>query len=127
MTAALTDLSRAEIQVLSLFADGNNERQAAAIRHVSYHTVHRQMENVRLKLHARTVAHAVHLAHNLGLLSEPLPPLVVKGDPTPDYPHATVGALYRRGEKAAAVALTGAYVDGLDAATCLDAARQALN
>jgi ATP/maltotriose-dependent transcriptional regulator MalT len=60
-------MTRREVQVLSLVADGLSNRQIAEQLVVSEHTVHRHLANIyaRLGVSSRAAAVAVASEHNL--------------------------------------------------------------
>lgn len=62
------DLSPRELEILILYAQGEQETAIAKQLHLSRHTVYAHMRMARYKLGARTIAHAVHLAHVHGAL-----------------------------------------------------------
>jgi len=55
-------------QLLSWTADGKTARQIATMRCCSEYTVRWHLTRIYRQLGARNAAHAVHLAHGLGLL-----------------------------------------------------------
>ena len=62
------ELTDRELAVLRLYANGEKESAVASELGLSHHTVYGHARNMRQKLGARTIPHAVHLAHEYGLL-----------------------------------------------------------
>ena len=60
-------LSRRELDVLSLIAEGHSTREIAAALWVTEETVKSHVARVLRRLHARTRAHAVAIAYREGL------------------------------------------------------------
>jgi LuxR family transcriptional regulator, maltose regulon positive regulatory protein len=67
-TADNATLTRRELEVLRLVANGLSEREVADRLFISPHTAHRHLSNIRLKLGAATQAAAVAHALRVGLL-----------------------------------------------------------
>ncbi len=63
-----TDLTRAELDVLQLYADGLTPAEVAAKRWVSELTVKGQMKRARRKLGVRLTGHAAVIAMRRGLI-----------------------------------------------------------
>jgi DNA-binding NarL/FixJ family response regulator len=63
------DLTRRELEVLRLIADGEANRQIAQRLTVSEETVKSHMRNILARLEARSRAHAVAIALRHGLIS----------------------------------------------------------
>lgn len=66
-----TDLTARETQVLTLLADGHTLAQIGEQLHLCRSTVKTHAEALRTKLRATNTAHAVHIAHQAGLLPGP--------------------------------------------------------
>lgn len=62
------DLTDREMEILTLYAEGWQEKDIVAELRLSRHTVYGHMKNARHRMGARTIAHAVHLAHQNGML-----------------------------------------------------------
>ena len=62
-------LSRREREILFTVAEGGSNKEIAALLQVSHQTVKNHMTNIMSKLQANDRAHAVVLAHRLGLLA----------------------------------------------------------
>lgn len=56
-------------QVLQLLAEGHTTDQIAALLHLSRWSVRDHADDILLALHARNRAHAIHLAHQAGILN----------------------------------------------------------
>lgn len=65
---AALPLSEHELQVLRLIADGMLDAEIAFKRGKSLYTVKTQIRRILAKLQAKNKAHAVHLAHQRGVL-----------------------------------------------------------
>lgn len=65
----LTDLSRAELEILQLLADGLDNRQIASVRETAMDTVKNQMSQIMEKLGAKDRTHAVAIAFAKGWVS----------------------------------------------------------
>lgn len=65
---AARPLSEHELQVLRLIADGMLDAEIAFKRGKSLYTVKTQIRRILAKLQAKNKAHAVHLAHQRGVL-----------------------------------------------------------
>jgi two-component system, NarL family, response regulator len=63
------DLTRRELEVLRLIADGEANREIAQRLSVREETVKSHMRNIFARLHARSRAHAVAIALRHGLIS----------------------------------------------------------
>ncbi len=61
-------ISQRELQVLEMVAIGKTNLEIAKALVLSRETVKTHMRNILSKMNARTRAHAVHLAHERGLL-----------------------------------------------------------
>lgn len=61
-------LTERQREVLRLIADGRVRKEVARELHISPDTVKSHMKCIYAKLGARTVSHAVHLAHRAGYL-----------------------------------------------------------
>ena len=66
------NLTRREIEVLTLTAIGNMRNEAAEILSVTEDTIKAHIRNARRKLHALNTTHAITIAMTLGLI-EPYP------------------------------------------------------
>lgn len=62
-------LSATQVRLLELFADGHLQKTAAGAIGRSQKTVEEHVNSVRVKLGARTVAHAVAIALRTGVIT----------------------------------------------------------
>jgi len=62
------DLSKREIEVVKLLAEGHENPEIAGLLGVSVETVRAHNKHIYRKLVARSRAHAVHIAHQRGIL-----------------------------------------------------------
>ena len=68
LRSAAVSLTRREIEILTLVAEGETNRGIAVLLHISPHTANRHLSNILLKLGAANRAEAVKHATDLGLL-----------------------------------------------------------
>jgi DNA-binding CsgD family transcriptional regulator len=61
-------LSPRELEILTLAAKGKTYLEAAQILGVSFATIHNHITNLKAKMNARNVAHAVARGYELGIL-----------------------------------------------------------
>jgi DNA-binding CsgD family transcriptional regulator len=66
-------LSPRELEVLSLLSQGRSQREIAKQLHRSINTIAWHRKNILKKLGTRTIATAIHLAVERGLVSSPSP------------------------------------------------------
>jgi DNA-binding CsgD family transcriptional regulator len=63
-----TGLSRRQLEVLALVADGLTSREIGARLFLSVQTVNQHIKHIHARLNARNRCHAVHIAYARGLL-----------------------------------------------------------
>lgn len=63
-----TQLSPRQIETLRYVASGQTDEQIGMLMHVSEMTAKRHVRDILCKFNARNRAHAVHLAHQQGIL-----------------------------------------------------------
>lgn len=63
-----TALTARELQVIRLLAEGHTTTEAGKILGITYATARTHAARVRAKINARTVAQAVHILHQEGVL-----------------------------------------------------------
>ena len=68
------ELSEREVEIIQLFAEGENAASIAATLHLSIHTVRSHTRNARGKLRCTTIGHAIAVAILLGCVT-PKPPV----------------------------------------------------
>ncbi len=67
----MPDLSPRQLRVLRMTADGYTRERIAEEIYASVATVRNIREQIFTKLGADTAAHAVHIAHQYGILTDP--------------------------------------------------------
>ncbi|KKL61046.1 hypothetical protein LCGC14_2199230 [marine sediment metagenome] len=64
----MKDLTPGEMEVLKFIAEGRPHKEIGALLFYAPESIKNMMKSVKKKLGAKSVAHAVHIAHQRGLL-----------------------------------------------------------